>query len=134
MKRNQRIREIVALILVITGIVLLYTVLQIGCPIKFLTGVACAGCGMTRAYAALFQLHIADAFTYHPLFWCVPVVLLFYIFRDRFRPKTRRVVLILTIVAFVAVYAVRLIDPGDVIVTVELQEGLIGRVLCGIFG
>ncbi len=44
-----------------------------GCMIKAVTGLPCPGCGLTRAYVALFHGHFRDAFFYHPLF---PVVLL----------------------------------------------------------
>lgn len=43
--------------------------LGITCPILFLTGISCAGCGMSRAWMALLRLDVSAAFQYHPLFW-----------------------------------------------------------------
>ncbi|MDE7047571.1 MAG: DUF2752 domain-containing protein, partial [Lachnospiraceae bacterium] len=37
----------IAAVLMVYG---LFTVLGIGCPIKFITGISCMGCGMTRAW------------------------------------------------------------------------------------
>lgn len=37
------------------------------CPIALLTGVACPGCGMTRAASALLRGDVDLALTYHPL-------------------------------------------------------------------
>ena len=37
------------------------------CPVALLTGVACPGCGMTRAVAWLLRGDIGTALTYHPL-------------------------------------------------------------------
>lgn len=38
-------------------------------------GIPCFTCGMTRAYMRLLHLDIGGAFTYHPLFFMVPVIL-----------------------------------------------------------
>ncbi len=48
--------------------------LGIPCTIKYLTGVSCAGCGMSRALFSLVKLDFAAAFHYHPLSFLVPVV------------------------------------------------------------
>lgn len=37
-------------------------------PYKYITGISCAGCGMTRAWIALLHFDINTAFMYHPLF------------------------------------------------------------------
>ena len=37
------------------------------CPVALLTGVACPGCGMTRAIAWLLRGDVSTAVTYHPL-------------------------------------------------------------------
>ncbi|MCR5352830.1 MAG: DUF2752 domain-containing protein [Clostridiales bacterium] len=37
--------------------------------IKYITGVSCPSCGMTRAYHCLFRFDFAGAFHYHPLFF-----------------------------------------------------------------
>ena len=45
----------------------------IGCPFRFLFGVPCPGCGMTRAGRAIVQGRFAESLVWHPLF--VPTVL-----------------------------------------------------------
>lgn len=42
--------------------------LQWQCPLLHLTGIPCAGCGMTRALFAFFHGNIVAAFRCHPLF------------------------------------------------------------------
>ena len=49
------IKEKRGMISAIAAVVILYIVLEcfgITCPIKFITGVSCAGCGMSRAWLA----------------------------------------------------------------------------------
>ncbi|WP_147387881.1 DUF2752 domain-containing protein, partial [Fusobacterium periodonticum] len=41
-------------------------------------GVACPSCGMTRSYMALLHGDIHQAIYFHPLFWVVPLLLIFY--------------------------------------------------------
>lgn len=52
-------------------------ILDVGCPIRRLTGIPCPGCGMTRACLAAVRLDFAEAFRMHPLwFLIVPLLLL----------------------------------------------------------
>jgi hypothetical protein len=87
------------------------------CPFALCTGVACPGCGMTRAASALVKGHIHSALTYHPLVLAIGVELLvgwgWFVLRrsGRIRPMSNRtlnVVLVLTAIALIGVWIVRL--------------------------
>ena len=54
-------------------------ILQIGCPIRYLTGINCPGCGMTRAYIALWHGNFKAALANHPLFMLVPFMMSVFI-------------------------------------------------------
>ena len=62
-------------ILIIACFYILLECVGITCPIKFITGISCAGCGMSRAWISLLKLDLKNAFYYHPLFWSVPILL-----------------------------------------------------------
>lgn len=57
-----------------------WTFLGVGCPIRRVTGMICPGCGMTRAWLAVLRLDISSAFRFHPMFWGVPVFILFALY------------------------------------------------------
>ncbi len=110
----------------------LYTALHflgVGCPIKALTGVSCAGCGMTRAWLAVLGGHWAEAFACHPLFWVVPLAALVFLFRRRMPRRLFQGLVWAAALAFVAVYAVRMADPTDQVVVFAPETGLIVRTL-----
>ena len=130
MKRNPVRKEQVTAIL---AVVLFYGVLQlvgITCPIKFITGISCPGCGMTRAWLSLLlRGDLEAAFHYHPLFWIlIPGVPLF-LCRHRFSEMTRKTVSYMLILLFFAVYAFRMASPENTIVVFRPEDGLIGRIL-----
>lgn len=114
------------------GIAVLYLCMElvgITCPIRFVTGVSCAGCGMSRAWLALLRLDFAQAFRYHPL-CLVPVpAALLLLFRRRLPRRVSYAALGGIAALFLAVYAVRLADPADWIVVFEPANGLLGRLL-----
>ena len=117
----ESIKKYGATISVITAIALLYvffSLLGIGCPIKFITGVSCAGCGMTRAWLRALRLDWNAAFHFHPLFGTVPVVVILFFLRDRF-PRSFRVTAGTVAALFIVVYFVRLFDHGCDIVVFE---------------
>ena len=62
-------------------ILFMYYFFRIPCPIQWLTSIPCPGCGMTRAYTALLHLDFSEAFRMHPMFWSIPVLLVYY-FKD----------------------------------------------------
>lgn len=106
-----------ALVLLVSGI---------GCPIRFVTGISCPGCGLTRAWLSALQFDFAAAMAYHPLFWLVPPTVLLAVWFDRLGGPNRPagaegararwilgVCLGAAVIAFVALWLVRLSDPAD---------------------
>lgn len=84
------------------------------CPIRYFLHVPCPACGMTRAWIATFHLDLSAAFRYHPLFLPTPIIVLYYIHRDRIparfrRPYIENAVLIGFAVLFFLVYILRLL-------------------------
>lgn len=65
------------------GILLVFVVADIPCVIRTLTGLPCPMCGMSRAWLAALRLDFLAAFRYHPMFWSVPVLLLWWLFDGR---------------------------------------------------
>lgn len=125
------LRKYRSMIPVIAAIVLLYAFFAlsgIGCPIKFTTGVSCAGCGMTRAWQHILQLDPVAAFDFHPLFWTVPVVVVLFFMKERF-PRIFRVTVCIAAVLFVVVYFVRMFDNNCDIVVFEPKNGVFYRVV-----
>lgn len=51
------------------------------CPFRFLTGLQCPGCGITRALHNLLHGHLATAFTLNPLFVIALPFLVFALLR-----------------------------------------------------
>ncbi|MGI9609316.1 MAG: DUF2752 domain-containing protein [Acidimicrobiia bacterium] len=87
------------------------------CPFALCTGMACPGCGMTRAASQLIRGDFGAAIGYHPLVPIIGLQLLggwvWYLLRrsGRVKPlsnRTLNIVLIGTAVALVSVWALRM--------------------------
>ena len=81
MQKNYRIRLLILALFCIALLGIVY--LGLNCPIRSLTGIPCPGCGMSRAWLAALRLDILGAFSYHPMFWSVPVLMAYCIFDGR---------------------------------------------------
>jgi hypothetical protein len=122
-------KEDVKAVAIIAGFYLVIELLGVTCPIRFLTGISCAGCGMSRAWFSLLRLDIVSAYHYHPLFWLpVPMVILLLL-RNRIPVWVFRSGMILGCMAFVLVYVIRMANPDDVIVSAHVTKGIIYRVI-----
>ncbi|MBP5304064.1 MAG: DUF2752 domain-containing protein [Clostridia bacterium] len=69
-----------ALLLAYFGIVCVYNIFHIPCIWQYLFHIPCPGCGMTTAWRHVATFDIPGAFSSHMVFWCVPLLLLYYFF------------------------------------------------------
>lgn len=124
MRRND-----VGAVLIIAALYLGMELLGVTCPILFLTGISCAGCGMSRAWLALLRLDLSSAFAYHPLFWLPVPAAAVLLLRRRIPGTVYRLTLGGMAALFLAVYAVRLLSPEDTVVVFAPSQGLVLRLL-----
>lgn len=121
----------------LAGIALFYVLIEamgITCPILFLTGISCAGCGMSRAWMALLCGDLAGAFTFHPLFWLpVPAAALLF-FRQRIPGRVFRWGIGAVCMLLLVVYLVRLFAMNDPVVVFHPSQGLAGRLISCVIG
>lgn len=117
-------------VLLLTVIVFVEMITGIGCPIYFITGINCPGCGMSRALFRVLQFDFAGAFLFHPLWCLLPVLAVFWFLREsaRISHKTYGWFLWVFCILFLFVYLFRLLDPTDVIVRAAPAEGLFLRI------
>lgn len=119
-------------ILAVVAVVSLYIVLQlfgITCPIKFITGISCAGCGMTRAWLSVFRLDFKSAFYYHPLFWMPIVFIVVFLLKKHINEKAYRTILLTLIAVCVIIYLYRLVMGTDDIVVFQPQNNILFRII-----
>ena len=116
----------------VAAVVVLYVILEsfgVTCPIKYITGISCAGCGMSRAWIALLHFNIHEAFMYHPLFFLPPVVVIVMLLKSKINIKIYKIFMFTMAGAFVIVYLYRMfIGTGDIVVF-EPQNNILFRII-----
>lgn len=115
-------------------IYLIFHLVGIGCPIKFISGVSCPGCGMSRAWLWVLLLDFETAFYFHPLFWAVPIFPVLFILNSAGKLSQKKYDLCLTIVGalFIIVWLVRMFAGGDIVVFAP-EEGIFVRIFRTLF-
>lgn len=105
----------------------------LGCPFRFLTGISCPGCGMSRAVTSVLTGGFNEAFHFHPLVFVMPVFATLFLF---FRKQRRKIYILLAVlcVTLGTVYIYRFVTGmSPDVVYFRLDEGalykLIGVVL-----
>ena len=119
-------------ILSITSVAAVYAVMMllgVTCPIKFLTGVSCPGCGMTRAFLSAIRFNFADAFHYHPLWICVIPAFgtLFYLKKYK-KARAFNIALTIMCATMISVYLYRMINGESDVVVFELENSIVYRI------
>ena len=115
-----------AILFVVVGVTVFF-VFKLPCPSQYLFGVSCPGCGITRAFLAVFSGDIALAFKMHP-FWIalIPCVVVGFILHFTKKEKAFYIFTVSALVVYIGVWIVRLI-LGDSVVAFNLESGAIYR-------
>ena len=113
-------------------IAILYFIIEllgVTCPIKYLTGISCAGCGMSRAWLSVLHGDIAMAFYYHPLFLLPVGFLALYLFKNGINPKVYKFFIFTICILFVIVYIYRIFNGNDTVISVNIRDGLLYKLI-----
>ena len=116
----------------VAAVVVLYVILEsfgVTCPIKYITGISCAGCGMSRAWISLLHFNIHDAFMYHPLFFLPPVVVIVMLLKSKINIKFYKIFMFTMAGAFVIVYLYRMFIGDGNVVVFEPQNNILFRII-----
>ena len=111
-------------------IAILYFIIEllgVTCPIKYLTGISCAGCGMSRAWLSVLHGDISMAFYYHPLFLLVIPMIILFLLKDWFSSKVRKILISIFVGIFLVTCLIRLLFFQNDIVCVRPSEGIIEK-------
>ncbi len=69
--------------LLVTAAVLIYAAIlyisPISCVFYEIFGIPCMGCGMTRAWLSALKLDFSMAFSYHFMFWLLPILFICFL-------------------------------------------------------
>ena len=110
-RQSKRIWLRLALLAGMVALVLTAVRLKMPCLLRLVTGIPCPTCGMTRAWLSCFRLELGAAFTYHPMFWSIPV-LAFAFLLDGFAfpgKKATSVIYLTTLLGFALTWLIRIV-------------------------
>lgn len=113
---GQRILADKKILITLAAVLLIYyfvfhKILEATCPLVFLTGFPCPGCGLTRAAVLLFKFDFKGAYEMNPSIYIV-VFLVLWIIITRYvlgkNPKVTTYILIAAILLAVGIYIRRM--------------------------
>ena len=132
-KERKEKSELFSAVIAVAAFYGILYILGITCPIKWLTGISCAGCGMTRAWFSALRLDFKAAFYYHPLFFTVPFALAVIFFKEKIPKWLRYSFYTALVIAFTAVYIYRMLSGCGDVVVFRPTEGFIEKTIYGLF-
>lgn len=137
---KRRLALLLALFAGFAGLSALLAVTGVNCPVRWLTGFSCPGCGMTRACLALLAgpgglgTRLGRAWRYHPMVFVVVPFILYAVLGKRplFGGPKRTVAAVCAVCALMLVtYAARL-ALHDPVLSMEWADGQLARALAAL--
>ena len=123
------LKDRLKILIIIFVIYLPFHLLHIGCPIKFITGISCPGCGMTRAVLSALTLQFQEAFYYHPLFWLSPIMIFLYLFEGYLKKGIVKISGVLIVSVFLIIYIIRLFILQNDVVKIDTMSGFMIKLI-----
>lgn len=111
-----------ALLLALAAVLVAAVRCGMPCVFRRLTGVICPSCGMSRAWLAVLRLELREAFSYHPMFWVVPIFAALFLFRERVATRAGKAVLFGLLIAYLVCYLLRLLGCPDGESALRMEE------------
>jgi len=112
-------------LLVVFLVYFILNLFNIGCIFKWITGISCPGCGITRAVLSALRLDFKTALYYHPLFWLIIPTILFLVCAKKplFGNKLyQNIFCTVVLIIVLAVYFCRLFIIDNDIVTINISD------------
>lgn len=105
---NVKIKLLMTIIYIL--ILVMVALLDIKCIFISTIGLPCPGCGMTRAIKAALRFDFIKAFSYHLMFWAVPIMYIYFLWEGRLfeNKKIDKVIWIVIITGFILNWILRL--------------------------
>ncbi len=107
------------LLLTIVYVGLIYTLYQlnIGCIFLSLLKIPCPGCGITRALIAVLSLDFHQAFSYHAMFWSLPILYLYFLFDGKLLKNStiNKIIFILITAGFILNWVLKIFRQNNII-------------------
>lgn len=85
--RIKQLKNSLILTAVYIAVLLVFWLLRIPCLFEYFFGIPCPGCGMSRAVFSVLKLDFAAAFSYHPMFWSLPILYLYFLYNGKLFDK-----------------------------------------------
>lgn len=124
--KSKSVKKQISVVLLFPGIILLYVLT--GCPFRFLTGISCPGCGMTRAFCSVLKGDFPLAAYYNKFIFVLPFPLLAFFLRKQIGIKAFYLIALIFIIGFIFYYIRRMAEPND-IVYIRPTQGAIYKIM-----
>jgi len=132
MKKNRNIITFFEVLLCMLLYVAIISFTHIGCPIRWLTGVPCPGCGITRSCIAFLRLDFKMAFEYHALTLIIVPSFVYILLGKRplFKSKKREMTFFAILIAiFLFYYIFRLFFWKNTIISIDICSSFMVKLI-----
>ena len=121
-------KELLGFGTIVLAMILIRIITGISCPIWYLFGIPCFGCGMTRATMSLLHFNFAQALSYHPLVFLMPIFLSLYIYCKIKNINANNLIYCICI-CFIITYIIRMFFvENDPVMYINIKSGMIYKI------